>query len=56
MIFSPFIGTIKNRIGAKNSILAGFFMMIATSFGLGMLSLIDYPEQFKYAGVVTRFL
>jgi hypothetical protein len=44
MIFSPFVGTFKNIIGGKNSIIAGFLMMIATSFGLGMLSLIPYPD------------
>ena len=56
MIFSPFVGTLKSKIGGKNSIICGFFMMIATSIGLGMLSLIAYPDNFKYAGVMIRFL
>lgn len=43
-MFSPLAGTIKNRIGGKNLILVGFFLMIATSFGLGMLSFIRYPS------------
>jgi hypothetical protein len=40
MMFSPLAGSIKNKIGGKNVILFGFLIMIATSFGLGMLSFI----------------
>jgi hypothetical protein len=44
MMFSPLAGAFKSRIGGKNLILVGFFLMTATSFGLGMLSLINYPS------------
>jgi hypothetical protein len=30
--------------------------MTITSFGLGMLEFIRYPEYFKYAGVFIRFM
>jgi len=56
MIFSPFVGKVKNKIGGKTSIIIGFIVMIATSIGIGMLSLIPYQQQFKYAGVAARFL
>jgi hypothetical protein len=56
MIFSTVNGVIKNKIGAKNSIILGFIQMTITSFGLGMLSLIKYPEYFKIAGIIIRFL
>ena len=54
-MFSPLAGSIKSRIGGKNLILFGFFLMIATSFGLGMLSFIRYPGYFAYTGVAIRF-
>lgn len=56
MIFSPFVSSMKNLLGGKNAIILGFFMMVATSAGLGLISLIGYPINFLCAGVITRFL
>ena len=41
IIFAPFNSFIKNKIGSKNSIIFGFIMMGLTTFGLGLITLIN---------------
>ena len=43
MIFSPFNGAIKNKIGGKNAIIIGFLIVTLTSFSLGLLTYFKYP-------------
>ena len=40
LIFAPLTAWVKNKIGAKNTISAGFFLMTITTFGLGGLTYI----------------
>ena len=55
IIFAPFNAMIKNKIGTKNAIIFGFFMLTATTFGLGAISRISDPHLFKYIAVILRF-
>ena len=48
IIFAPFNAMIKNKIGTKNAIICGFFMLTGTTFGLGAISRISDPHLFKY--------
>jgi MFS family permease len=55
IIFAPFNAMIKNKIGTKNAIICGFFMLTGTTFGLGAISRISDPHLFKYIAIVLRF-
>ena len=55
IIFAPVNGTIKNMIGAKNTIIFGFSLLTVTTAGLGFLARIDDIDTFKYAACVLRF-
>jgi MFS family permease len=55
-MFAPFNSAIKNKIGAKNLILLGFFLLTTTTVGLGAISMINDPHDFKYMAVSLRFL
>jgi MFS family permease len=56
VVFAPFSSAIKNRIGTKNTILFGFFMLTITTFGLGAIAKINDAYTFKYVGDSMRFL
>ena len=43
IIFAPFNGQIKNKLGSKNTILFGFGLMTVTTVGLGMIAWIRDP-------------
>ena len=55
IIFAPFNGSIKNYLGTKNTILAGFFLVTLATFGLGLIAKIHNPFWFKYIAVGLRF-
>ena len=55
IIFAPFNGTIKNYLGSKNTIIIGFTMLTATTFGLGLMALITDPYMFIPVACVLRF-
>ena len=55
IIFAPINGTIKNALGAKNTIIFGFSMLTITTAGLGLLAKIDDITTFKYVACVLRF-
>ena len=56
VIFAPFNSIIKNKIGAKNSILVGFVLMTLSTFGLGAIANFNDPHVFKYFAVALRFI
>jgi MFS family permease len=55
IIFAPFNAVIKNRIGSKNTILFGFFLVTVSTFGLGIIAHIYDPLIFKWIAVGLRF-
>ena len=55
IVFAPFNSVVKNKIGSKNTILIGFFLMCSTTFGLGCLAYIKDPMTFIIIGVLLRF-
>ena len=55
IFFAPLNTMVKNRIGSKNTIIFGFFLMTATTFGLGLIGLYDNPLYFKYTAIALRF-
>lgn len=55
IVFAPFNALIKNYLGSKNTILVGFFLMTATTFGLGALEHVNNANSFKYIGILLRF-
>lgn len=55
IIFAPFNSCIKNKIGSKNSIILGFIMMGLTTFGLGLITLINSSTLFVYTAIILRF-
>lgn len=46
----------KNKIGSKNTIVIGFFLMTSSTFGLGLIGLFNDPVYFKYTAILLRFL
>ena len=56
LIFAPMNSCIKNKIGAKNTILLGFTVLTLTTFGLGFIARFDDPVVFSALGLVFRFL
>ena len=56
LLFAPFTAFVKNKIGSKNTILAGFFLMTCTTIGLGMMTYINNPYTFFIVGNVLRFI
>lgn len=55
IIFAPLNGSIKNRLGAKNTIIVGFILLTATTFGLGLIAQIKNAQAFKYTACALRF-
>ena len=55
IIFAPVNGTIKNWMGAKNTIIFGFTLLTVTTGGLGAISHIRNPYYFKYTACILRF-
>ena len=56
LIFAPFTAFIKNKIGSKNTIVAGFFLTTCTTVGLALMTLIEDPDTFFYVGNALRFV
>ena len=56
VIFAPFNSIIKNKLGAKNAVLAGFALLTVTTFGLGAIASFEDPHWFKYFAVSLRFI
>jgi MFS family permease len=46
---------VKNKIGSKNTIVSGFFLMTSSTFGLGLIGLYNDPIYFKYTAIALRF-
>jgi hypothetical protein len=55
IIFAPFNALIKNKLGAKNAIIFGFFLLTITTYGLGAVARVKDPHLFKYIAVALRF-
>jgi MFS family permease len=55
LLFAPFTAYLKNTIGSKNTISAGFILMTITTYGLGALTYIDDPFLFFVVGNILRF-
>ena len=55
IVFAPFNAWIKNKMGAKNTLLIGFVMITVTTFGLGLLSLIKNSQSFLIVALILRF-
>ena len=55
IIFAPFNALIKNKLGAKNAIVVGFFLLTITTYGLGAIARVKNPRLFKYIAVALRF-
>jgi|APCry1669190288_1035285.scaffolds.fasta_scaffold505979_1 MFS family permease len=45
----------KNKIGSKNTIVFGFFLMTSSTFGLGLIGSYNDPLYFKYTAIALRF-
>ena len=56
LLFAPFTAYVKNKIGSKNTIVAGFILMTVTTIGLGMMTMIEDPMTFFIAGNALRFV
>ena len=56
IVFAPFNAYIKNKIGAKNTIIFGFLLITASTFGLGALHFIQDHNIFKISALALRFL
>ena len=54
-MFAPFNAWIKNKMGAKNTLLIGFVMITVTTFGLGLLSMIKNSQSFLIVALILRF-
>ena len=55
IIFAPFNSAIKNKMGSKNTIIFGFILMTATTFGIGTLTHMSNHYKFVYTAVLLRF-
>jgi len=55
LIFAPFNAYIKNKIGAKNTIIVGFFLITVTTFGLGVIHYIKNYQVFYFSALALRF-
>ncbi len=55
IVFAPFNSIIKNRFGAKNTIIFGFVLMTATTFGLGLISYTNNAKLFLGISIALRF-
>lgn len=55
ILFSPLNTYIKNWMGAKNTMIFGFALMTAMSFGLGLIAEIKNPWTFFLIAVFLRF-
>jgi fucose permease len=55
IIFSPLNSRIKNKLGAKNTILFGLTLMMITCVGLGSIARIKDPKHFLIIAIILRF-
>ena len=56
LMFAPFTAFVKNKIGSKNTIVAGFFLMTLTTIGLGVMTKLEDPYMFFIVGNSLRFV
>lgn len=56
MLLAPLNSSIKGAIGAKNTLLIGFVILTAATFGLGAIARVSDPHWFKYLAVALRFV
>lgn len=56
IIFAPFNGSIKNALGAKNTIIIGFALLTISTVGLGYIEVFKDPETFKILAILLRFI
>ena len=55
IVFAPFNAYIKNKLGSKNTMLIGFFIITISSFGLGVIAVFDHSSTFLYSALTLRF-
>ena len=55
IVFAPINSIIKNFLGAKRTILVGFFVLTTTTLGLGFMAYIEDANIFKWTGLIIRF-
>ena len=53
--FAPFNAYIKNKLGAKNTLLIGFCMITFTTIGLGVIAHLGTSNGYMYAALTLRF-
>lgn len=56
ILVAPFCSTIKNKIGAKNTILFGFFLHGLSIIGFALMGYLQDPFVYKNAGLSMRFM
>ena len=56
VLFAPFCSSIKNRLGTKNTILLGFFLLVITTIGLGYIAEINDAIKFETFAISLRFV
>jgi MFS family permease len=56
VIFSVLISKIKNKLGAKNTILVGLSLVMFATFGMGLIQMVKDAEIFKFISLALRFL
>ena len=56
VIFSPLNSKIKNKIGAKNTMLCGLMLVMGSTASLGAIAHIHDGHKFKYIAIALRFI
>ena len=55
LFMAPVNSIFKNHLGSKNTLVLGFALQTATTFGLGILHHVDNPHVFKWIAIALRF-
>jgi MFS family permease len=55
IVFAPFNAFIKNKMGSKNTMIIGFFLITVTTLGLGAIEHFDHSAQYLYSALALRF-
>ena len=55
VMFAPFCSKIKNSLGTKNTILIGFFLLVITTIGLGLIAILNDSIAFLSCAIGMRF-
>ena len=56
VVFSPVVSRVKNKIGAKNTMLGGLLLVFVSTTCLGLIAHVKHGVWFKYMAVGFRFL